>query len=514
MDAEKDSLTSTRGDVALRLMIMSTDLPKSRTTHWLGCKDMNKKHTGSFIPYPTTRGFPWYARNRQWARWTTATKKWIDGTPAIKTVNSPELANSADEPPKIVKAIEGKEDSETQISAISTAIKLQQPNNLTDTDNGPLHWTTDYFTESSALIGSILHSLPQNPQYAMESLLPANLSTKAEQSFSASVPHLSVLLGSQYAKMVRRTPTKSVIMRLVPNPYYRSKGSVGMGSKMFTAFPNIEMNFKIMPETNDLVLDNMQAVLSTDISDLMLPDSSVDIRFEQNVRSRLRGKEGQDSLPPTILEFLENSDLNLEGTLVTPPKVSIPIASHLCRDPGFTLLDPSKDGREMHDVEYLFAGLEICKTVVMEFDGWILTYTSIESGSANGRRGELRLRPTRRTASNKICTEADFTNSAFQLVEALDNGNTRQVVKSMVETPLVRWTGPNGTQDKTRKKFHYFSKKIDLRDVQQKREDSRINAFWGALEEGESVPWDGQESFGEEVSQDKYDKPSASARGQ
>lgn len=505
MDPDKDGLVSNRADVALRLMIMSTDLPKSRTTHWLGRKEGGKKSFGAFIPFPASRAFPWYARSRDWMRWATPIKKWVETTtPEAIEAAEPRSENLTNGPPESSEALVGGENLEISeiISPLPSKPDLESE---LDIDNGPLHWTADYYTESSALLGSILHALPQKSENTKDKLLPADLSSKAERFFSAGVPHVSVLLGSQHTKMTRRTPIKSVIMRLVPNPnpHQRMKkpaGSGNTGAAVFKAFPNIEMHFKIMPDTNDLVLDNIQAIVSTDISDLMMPDSTVDVRFEQNVRSRLRGKQGEDSYPASIIEFLDRSDLNLDRTLVTPPKVTIPIASHLCRDPAVAQHDSEKEAGQMRDVEYLFAGLEICKTMVMDFDGWTLNYTSVESGSAQGRRGELRLRPRRRVQTSKPYTEADFTNSVFQLVKALDEGNTGQVHKGLVKTPLVRWTGPNGAQDQVRKKFHYFSKKIDLRTLQEKREDAAINSFWRRLEDGEIESLDGdQPSFGNYV---------------
>jgi hypothetical protein len=98
----------------------------------------------------------------------------------------------------------------------------------------------------------------------------------------------------------------------------------------------------------------------------------------------------------------------------------IPIAAHMSNSPGFELLGPGTKDAEMQEVEYLFAGLEIRKTISMDFEGWRLVYTSVEAGKAGGRRGELRLRPTRTVESDdpKLESEEAFLESAFRLADA------------------------------------------------------------------------------------------------
>jgi hypothetical protein len=43
------------------------------------------------------------------------------------------------------------------------------------------------------------------------------------------------------------------------------------------------------------------------------------------------------------------------------------------------------------EVEYMFAGLEMRRSVATEVNGWKLVYTSVEAGQGGGRRAELAL---------------------------------------------------------------------------------------------------------------------------
>ena len=120
----------------------------------------------------------------------------------------------------------------------------------------------------------------------------------------------------------------------------------------------------------------------------------------------------------------------------TRPSLRIPIASHLCKPPGFEILGTGKKDAKNHDVEYLFAGLEIRKSIAMEFDGWRLLYTSVEAGKAGGRRGELRLCPAR---VNKDVgepseeTEAAFLESAFKLAGgSYTSTDVRKIVQDYI----------------------------------------------------------------------------------
>jgi hypothetical protein len=374
--------------------------------------------------------------------------------------------------------------------------------------NEPFYWTTKYFTHSSALLGSILHSLQPKSTLTLEQLQAHNLSQNADQMFAATVPGISRFLDSEHINSVHPQSKESMIMRFIPNPLYTTpQKPKGVGAKALTVFPLIEMRFTIDPETDALSLRDVQSILSTENSDLMLPDSSVDVRFDQRTTSRLRSTKSANPYPASIIQFIADSNLNIRGSqglsngkLETPPKLMIPIASHLCREEGFGVLG-LEEGEAIHDVEYLFAGLEIKNTMVMEFDGWELHYTSVEAGRANGHRGELRLRPNklgkRKEASAGKHNEEEFVRSALALVDALDGGKGPRISfsKHATDSP-VSWkrSGPrlkfhSGGGKEYVKKLNYFAKRIEFRNEEEVRD---VSVTGGGQKEEKVDKWESE----------------------
>lgn len=462
---------------------------KDRTTHWLGFGDTTNTQKGTFIKYPTSESFSWREGLRDWFRWTTPIRK--DSTKSIKTPMRLSLPLQTEDVKHQSVGAEIKSEaikSKTQPKATNS---VSPPSILSTTDRGAYHWSKKYFINSSALLGTILHNLPSDSKTWPNKPLPTNLSEKAMHAFATTVPNISRLISSKDVDAIRPQAVESLIMRFMPNPFYLpSNVSRPIGSKALTAFPQVEMCFSVDSETDALSLRNVQAVLSTKNSDLMLSDSSVDVRFQQIITSKLRGQGGEDAYPGGIMEFIKNSNLNIRGSrgvskgkLETPPKLMIPIDSHLTEDPGFELLGQQRTSI-VHDVEYLFAGLEIHKTMVMGFDDWELEYTSIEAGRANGRRGELRLRPNmrgkRREATGQLDNEEEFVKSAFKLVDALDGGRApvskhdpadRQIMKRAVnsqQSPVV-----NGREKKTHRNPTYFAHRIDFGSNEGVRKDEK-----------------------------------------
>lgn len=447
IDSKPDSINSNRADVARRLILTSGNF-SDRVTNWLGCKDMSDATDGAFVRYPATEGLAWRDRLRLWTRWTTATSK--------ETESQEQPVQASREAENVRELLPASSPSDKNVPDIHR----QEPEHLTQSRKSRTypHWSDEFRVDSSILIGSILHSHPNSFQSLIEGSQSIGPSSNVIRTFSTAVPHLSRLLTS--ARILRRKPVESFFMRFQPNPFFPSPTeNCPIGSKALSAFPPIEMRFSIEPETKILNLEDVQAILSQENSDLMLPDYPVDLRFLQKTRSRLRVL--RNGYPQGIIDFLEKSTLDITK-LETPPSLTIPIASYLCKDPGFEIFGSKNNDAATQDVEYLFAGLEIRKTLVFEFEGWRLLYTSIEAGKAGGRRGELTLRPIRRPQhgeSGEEPTEHDFIQSALRLAEGLDARTTAR----KVETSPVRMVKSSGGKD-LGGGYTYFAKRVKISD--------------------------------------------------
>jgi hypothetical protein len=296
------------------------------------------------------------------------------------------------------------------------------------------HWSSDLFTETSVLFGSILHS----PLQPMDNPVPASVlaSDSVVHAFSTHVPNISRLLSKAHTKRDFKREdeiVEHVLHRLVvhfqPNPFYvppTAKGELmkgPIGSAALSAFPPIEMIFDIADDkARSVKLKYIQAIVNESKKDVMLPGSAVDLRFQQRTTSRLRRRYIDQ-----VEDFLKQSNLNLAGNapLETPPSITLPISSNICREPGLKLLD-SKDsksskeaGNDIRDVEYLYTGLEIRRTRAFTYDEWLLLYTSREAGRAGGSRGELRLRPNK---DGKVMEEEDLVSFAYRLAGVITKG--------------------------------------------------------------------------------------------
>lgn len=179
------------------------------------------------------------------------------------------------------------------------------------------------------------------------------------------------------------------------------------------------MHFSVEPETKRVRLQKIEAVVSQVNSDIMLPEHKVDIRFQQETRSKLSKRQG--SYPPSIAEFLRNLKLpGMGAKSQIPPRLVIPIASHLCSGIG-KVTNPY----QLVNVEYMYAGLESRHTMTLDYDGWLCHYTSVEAGRAGGQRGELKLQPIRTNSEESIDqrrTEQDFVKAAFGIADSMDSG--------------------------------------------------------------------------------------------
>lgn len=534
------SVKGNRIDIAKRLLVTSANF-SNRVTEWLGSRQASKSSSGVFIRYTAIDGLGWRDRLRTWTRWTAPiVKKQLE--------DGPKSSNSALEPPandtispaknesidsviaskETTDAVEQKNDSQTAPIAKrvddeesnsvleppandtltptknespdsamvfkETTDSVEQKNNGQPAETSAAHdvseisarWEDSYRLESSALIGSVLHSYDNDDHASTMSLRPVGRTAKVRRTFSTAVPNISTLLGSDSTLGARKRPHRTLIMQFQPNPFFKSsKTSKAVGAAALSVFPPVEMRFSVEQKTAYKLRDIL-AVVSVGNSDLMLPESASDVRFQQRSVSNLVASAGQ--YPPGIAEFLRNSSLDLkDGNFDAPAKLTIPIAAHLCPVRGFQFMGEGEEGADTQDVEYLFTGLEIRKTVMTFYEGWRLHYTSIEAGRAAGRRGELRLLPVRLDRSEVPATEEDFLDAACRLAAGITQGTTRikdDIVRT-VHKPQHVPIGKILVGAKPDSSPHvYFDKRVDIRQPLEQvqdagKEQERIEFLFG-----------------------------------
>ena len=172
-----------------------------------------------------------------------------------------------------------------------------------------------------------------------------------------------------------------------------------------SALPDLEIRVSFGDESKATSIKDVRLVNRLE-KDFLQPHRIVDLRLirEQHVYAR------NDEIDPCITAFVQNSDLNLQGTerLKTPAGLSLSIPS--------LAVYPHKDFvPEKHDtllVDYTSLGLEIRSSVTVPYEesnSWpTLTYTSVEAGRVGGRRDELSLNRVRFTSDSPPMNDKEF----------------------------------------------------------------------------------------------------------
>jgi hypothetical protein len=230
------------------------------------------------------------------------------------------------------------------------------------------------------------------------------------------------------------------------------------------------MRFSIHPETKNLELKHVHAIVGAFTSDLMIPDRGHDLRFQQRVTSRLR--ELQYHTQPQIQEFLSMSQLNTRrGPVETPPTLTLSIPPHLY---GSATADQDiNPPQEPTQVPYLFAGVEFRTTLAITFRDWRVLYTSIDAGNEQGHRSEVSLRPRRaqstvRRDGREMDSQwragqtQDFIDTAYQLVDFLEESDVESVVRDVPSKflPKIGNEGRSLNGQKEVVPFNYFRRSI------------------------------------------------------
>lgn len=454
---------------AVRRLLLTSDNFSSRLEHELAIKQ-KKSTKGALIDYALTGGLPWRQQMRDWMRFAAPISK--------------EAPYLAEKPAEAEKPIEPDLSSlpSTQAPTTEHPPEIWQPLVDAEKSEGISHWSTRLFTETSALMGTILHSTtPQHPPLQPDST-PLN-TLGLLHTFSTKVPNLSRVLSKADAKKNSR-PTNRLVLRFLPDPFflipktirkgkYASKKDIPLGVDSLSAFPSIEMIFDIDHKTKEAKLQNVNAVIQEKKTDVMIPENAIDVRFQQKITTRLT----RNFLKP-IKSFLSRSQLSLaaKGKLDTPPSIILPISKHLCRDQGFKLFDTKHDDKqEEREIQYLFAGLEIHSTLVFNWKSFRVLYTSIQAGKAGGRRSELKIRPIK---NGQVATEKEFVKAAYRLADMLGDGVGEFVeldgdggggeVKSL-EVTEKKGGFLRAVKSKPRLLFSYFDGKFKLNDGNERK---------------------------------------------
>lgn len=348
-------------------------------------------------------------------------------------------------------------------------------------------------TRTNAVFGHILHL---NKAELAESLGhgPGALATSPRIMSPLIPPVAKMALPSWVPYRTPSNMVSMVLMRFVP---YSEQPSTQLKSA-----PSLELRMKASNE--DIIeIDSLRAIAHTHVSDILLPSGHIDVRVTERLEANLPGSDiGSTEGMGPLLTFLRNSYLEIrEGRLVTPPRIadlglpqwmfydkhhSDPASEFLpsgerkrleerealmksksddktatepepkSEDPPFATQLYAEAFNTLVPTSYVFAGLEVHRTLETTYDGWKMVYTSIEAGQGGGRRAELSLEavPSRdtelRRSHDKIGTH-EFLRSVYALATGREDNPTKQQSDGDKVQSTIGWLGKAAEKEASEK---------------------------------------------------------------
>ncbi|KAI0886096.1 mitochondrial inner-membrane-bound regulator-domain-containing protein [Annulohypoxylon maeteangense] len=257
----------------------------------------------------------------------------------------------------------------------------------------PIKWAESYQVSTKAGFGYLLHE--NDPLTSPPPLLdlPTTNHLRAFAPVSPHPLHLARLEAKNDEAAHALIQTKSVVVV----HFWPERTSKAKREHSTLLAPRLELHLAILGyEVKGI--KSLHAIKQTHITDVMLPASPVDIRFMQEQYCELQGDATEFAAWQPLADFLKPARLDLaRGKFDMPPRQKFPIPKRLFSSSDANIRsidgDPSTDPNELISTPYMFAGLEIRRSVSMPYEGFQLTYASVDAEQAGGHKTEVSLEP-------------------------------------------------------------------------------------------------------------------------
>ncbi|KAK4175687.1 rmp1 protein, partial [Triangularia setosa] len=360
---DRDEVTENSGEQVLRLLSYAyrADPRASRAL----IETPEAPSTARYLPeVDCGPKLPWHERNKSWARWTAATESVPSNTKPTNILSPPRPA-----PPTKATASSAATRVPFDIAARPIEFKDRSETLPVNRANHSPGWSFRPKTDTTAIFGHVLFS----------SVSPTTTDPPTPdlpRSFAPILPCVRFLPLESNLK----TPGlwhMVTVLRFIPAP--------DADPALAQAAPNLELRFEADHREIKGIQD-LRAVINNHDADLPLPDSPADVRLHQTQYYSLPGF-GIKKYAEPVFEFLRDSVLKpWEEKLSTPPNLDgLKLPRRL-----FTG-EVNKGGEEEIEMDYMFAGLEIHRTITSEWGGFRLRYTNVSGGLRRGIRSEIAL---------------------------------------------------------------------------------------------------------------------------
>lgn len=396
-DRHPGSGLSTPADVARRVLLLTSEVA-DKTERTLACRTTEKPLYA--IPWKAQDTMSWLDKLYSWTRCASPmTRMPVEDAQTTEDLDSHELST-----PEHAEMVATSNGQDAPASTENAEVLAEGSG-----------WERTPQTQTTAVVGNVLHQVDgvQVDAITTVDLDKAGNGTNSKRIFLPSTTNI-LELASQLTPLLNSN-TSRIIMKFIPLQREDQNDAV------LRALPRVNMEFEHVEDGMPIQIRAIKAYPKMYSQDIMLPESALDLSFQQSISHSLpldrlfQSKE--------ICEFLDRSSLQANGIL-TPPKIMFDIPSFLI------------DGAEMTDVakkdtqaSYIFAGLEIRQETAFDYLGWRLRYTSINEGAAGGSRAEvaldyLKTPTTPHVTESKEVALQHFATTAFRLVDALNNPKT------------------------------------------------------------------------------------------
>jgi hypothetical protein len=290
-------------------------------------------------------------------------------------------------------------------------------------------WQPHHIT-TTATFGHILH---QYDQYeALRSLDPL-----LRHDFPRLLSPVTPLLPRLRSLDTQDAPssvTTTIVFRFLPSPLHKIDGNL-------KNLPPIELRLQVPDDVKTGPLPwkeckkEITIMRTTHHADILLPQNAVDVRITQKRVCDMSNEHLEQHL--SRARFLNFADLNLKaGRLITPPFCRFDVTAPFDRPNN---ADDSK--KSELGTKYMFFGLEIHRSVNMDYHGHSLCYTSIEAGQHGGRRAELTLKANDLPEGSSPESVEKMTIKYLQTVFDLAQGNVFAPTEQMGKLPSIKFSG-------------------------------------------------------------------------
>jgi hypothetical protein len=271
-----------------------------------------------------------------------------------------------------------------------------------------VHWQSDTKRKLSAILGHVVYPRLPRPspvaQIQSKVYLTAGKQEAKRQKAFANALQLRRTFITSLPEVLGRfegVDTKAFAKQLIQNELrvrLQPLKLVSSSRQDLSDLPDIELHIGINPEFESPKLIDARLLLETRDCDLLLPIETADIKFRA-----ITYHHASPRLDPAISHFLaaSNFDPRSGNHPKTPQKLQLSV-------PGFAIVSPPLPKATPNEVgdpatsfipgsgtdvtaEYFVMGLEHHARMMLNYEGFQLTYSTIEAGKAGGRRSELKI---------------------------------------------------------------------------------------------------------------------------